>query len=141
MMLMVEGAAAFDELTRLDLDDQLVAQGKNAWPNGFRAARLIPAVEYVQLARQRSVLIEEVNALMKDYDVIVTPSFGGRQLQITNLTGHPALCLPNGFNAQGSPTSITLLGNLFEEDKLILLGNYLQANSDWQAQRPPLFNH
>lgn len=140
MMLMVEGAAAFDELTRLNIDDQLVAQGKNAWPNGFRAARLIPAVEYVQLARQRTILIEEMNELMKDYDVIVTPSFGGRQLQITNLTGHPALCLPNGFNAQGSPTSITLLANLFEEDKLILLGNYIQANSDWQAQRPPFFN-
>jgi len=140
MMLMVEGAAAFDELTRLNLDDQLVAQGKNAWPNGFRAARFIPAVEYVQLARQRSVLIEEMNQLMKDYDVIVSPSFAGRQLQITNLTGSPALCMPNGFTDQGSPTSITLLANLFEEDKLILLGDFIQKNSDWQAQRPPLFN-
>jgi Asp-tRNA(Asn)/Glu-tRNA(Gln) amidotransferase A subunit family amidase len=140
MMLMVEGAAAFDELTRFDLDDQLVAQGKSAWPNGFRAARFIPAVEYVQLARQRSVLIEEMNELMKEYDVIVTPSFGGRQLQITNLTGSPALCLPNGFNQDGNPTSITLLANLFEEEKLILLGDFIQKNSDWQAKRPPLFD-
>jgi Asp-tRNA(Asn)/Glu-tRNA(Gln) amidotransferase A subunit family amidase len=140
MMLMVEGAAAFDELTRFDLDDQLVAQGKSAWPNGFRAARFIPAVEYVQLARQRSVLIEEMNELMKEYDVIVTPSFGGRQLQITNLTGSPALCLPNGFNQEGNPTSITLLANLFEEEKLILLGDFIQKNSDWQAKRPPLFD-
>lgn len=141
MMLMVEGAASFDELTRLNLDDQLVAQGKNAWPNGFRAARLIPAVEYVQLARQRTVLIGEMNELMKDYDVIVTPSFGGSQLQVTNLTGSPALCIPNGFNAQGNPTSITLLANLFEEDKLVLLGDFLQKNSDWQAKRPPLFDN
>jgi Asp-tRNA(Asn)/Glu-tRNA(Gln) amidotransferase A subunit family amidase len=140
MMLMVEGAAAFDELTRFDLDDQLVAQGKSAWPNGFRAARFIPAVEYVQLARQRSVLIEEMNELMKEYDVIVTPSFGGRQLQITNLTGSPALCLPNGFNQDGNPTSITLLANLFEEEKLILLGDFIQKNSDWQAKRPPLID-
>ncbi len=140
MMLMVEGAAAFDELTRLNIDDQLVAQGRNAWPNGFRAARFIPAVEYVQLARQRTILIEEMHELMKDYDVIVTPSFAGRQLQITNLTGSPALCLPNGFNNQGSPTSITLLANLFEEDKLILLGDFIQRNSDWQAKRPPLFD-
>jgi len=140
MMLMVEGAAAFDELTRFDMDDQLVAQGKSAWPNGFRAARFIPAVEYVQLARQRSVLIEEMNELMKEYDVIVTPSFGGRQLQITNLTGSPALCLPNGFNQDGNPTSITLLANLFEEEKLILLGDFIQKNSDWQAKRPPLFD-
>jgi Asp-tRNA(Asn)/Glu-tRNA(Gln) amidotransferase A subunit family amidase len=141
MMLMVEGAASFDELTRLNMDDQLVAQGKNAWPNGFRAARFIPAVEYVQLARQRSVLIEEMYELMKGYDVIVTPSFGGSQLQVTNLTGSPALCIPNGFNAQGNPTSITLLANLFEEDKLVLLGDFLQKNSDWQAKRPPLFDN
>lgn len=140
MMLMVEGAAAFDNLTRLGWDDQLVAQHKNAWPNLFRAARFIPAVEYVNLSRQRTLLIQEMHELMKDYDVVVTPSFGGPQLQITNLTGHPALCMPNGFNDNGSPTSITLLGNLFEEDKLVLLGNYLQQNTDWQAKRPPLFN-
>lgn len=140
IMLSVEGAAAFDELTRMGLDDQLVAQHKNAWPNSFRSARFIPAVEYVQASRQRSILIEEVNQIMKDYDVIVTPSFGGRQLQITNLTGHPALCLPNGFNEEGSPTSITLLANLFEEEKLVMLGHLLQQNSDWQAKRPPMFD-
>ncbi len=140
MMLMVEGAAAFDELTRLGWDDQMVAQHRNAWPNLFRAARFIPAVEYVQLSRQRSVLIKEMHELMKEYDVIVTPSFGGAQLQITNLTGHPALCLPNGFAANGSPTSITLLGNLFEEEKLVMLGHMIQQNTDWQAKRPPMFD-
>lgn len=139
-MLIVEGAAAFDELTRLDLDDQLVAQRKNSWPNIFRAARFIPGVEYVQMSRQRSLLIEEMYELMKDYDVILTPSFAGQQLQITNLTGHPALCMPNGFTENGSPTSITLLANLFEEEKLIMLGRLIQENTDWQAQRPPMFD-
>ncbi len=139
-MLLVEGAAAFDELTRLDLDDQLVAQNRNAWPNIFRAARFIPAVEYVQMSRQRSLLIEEMHALMKEFDVIVTPSFAGQQLQITNLTGHPALCLPNGFTENGSPTSITLLANLFDEEKLIMLGRLIQENTDWQTKRPPLFD-
>lgn len=139
-MLVVEGAAAFDELTRLDLDDQLVAQRKNSWPNIFRAARFIPAVEYVQMSRQRSVLIEEMYELTSQYDVIVTPSFAGQQLQITNLTGHPALCIPNGFSANGSPTSITLLANLFDEEKLIMLGRLIQENTDWQAQRPPIFD-
>jgi len=138
-MLFVEGAAAFDDLTRLGLDDQMVAQHKSAWPNIFRAARFIPAVEYIQMSRQRSLLIEEMHALMKEYDVIITPSFAGQQLQITNLTGHPALCLPNGFGANGSPTSITLLANLFEEEKLIMVGRLIQENSDWQAKRPPLF--
>ena len=139
-MLLVEGAAAFDELTRFDLDDQMVAQHKSAWPNVFRAARFIPAVEYIQISRQRSVLIEEMHALMKEYDVIITPSFAGQQLQITNLTGHPALCLPNGFGPNGSPTSITLLANLFEEEKLIMVGRLIQENSDWQSKRPPLFS-
>ncbi|HSF53219.1 MAG TPA: amidase [Algoriphagus sp.] len=139
-MLLVEGAAAFDELTRLDMDDQLVAQHRNAWPNIFRAARFIPAVEYVQMSRQRSLLIKEMHKLMKDYDVIVTPSFAGQQLQITNLTGHPALCMPNGFAENGSPTSITLLANLFEEEKLIMLGRLIQENTDWQAKRPPMFD-
>lgn len=139
-MLMVEGAAAFDELTRLNLDDQLVSQRRNSWPNLFRAARFIPAVEYVQMSRQRSLLIQEMHELMKNYDVIVTPSFAGNQLQITNLTGHPALCLPNGFTSNGSPTSITLLANLFDEEKLIMLGRLIQENSTWQSQRPPLFN-
>ena len=140
MMLMVEGAAAFDELTRYGWDDQLVAQNKGAWPNSFRAARFIPAVEYVQLSRQRTVLIQEMHELMKEYDVIVTPSFAGPQLRITNLTGHPALCLPNGFTEQGNPTSITLLANLFDEEKLVMLGDFIQKNSDWQAKRPPMFN-
>lgn len=140
LMLMVEGAAAFEELTRLGWDDQLVAQHRNAWPNLFRAARFIPAVDYVNLSRQRTVLIEEMHALMQDYDVIVSPSFGGQQLQLTNLTGHPALCLPNGFSAENSPTSITLLANLFEEEKLLLLGNFIQENTDWQEKRPPLFD-
>lgn len=138
-MLLVEGAAAFDDLTRLGLDDQLVAQHKSAWPNVFRAARFIPAVEYIQMSRQRTLLIEEMHALMKEYDVIVSPSFAGQQLQITNLTGHPALCLPNGFGSNGSPTSITLLANLFEEEKLIMVGRLIQENSDWQSKRPPLF--
>ncbi len=140
MMLMAEGAAAFDELTRMGWDDQLVAQHRNAWPNLFRAARFISAVDYVNMSRQRSLLIEEVHEVMKDYDVIVTPTFGDPQLQITNLTGHPALCLPNGFNEEGSPTSITLLSNIFDEGKLVMLGELIQNNSDWQAKRPPMFD-
>lgn len=139
-MLMVEGAAAFDELTRFNLDDQMVAQHRSAWPNLFRAARFIPAVEYVQMSRQRSILIKEMHELMKGYDVIVTPSFAGQQLQITNLTGHPVLCLPNGFAPNGSPTSITLLANLFEEEKLIMVGRLIQENTDWQAKRPSMFD-
>ncbi len=138
--LYAEGAAAFDDLTRMDLDDMLVAQGRNAWPNLFRSARFIPAVEYIQANRFRSILIEEMHQLFQEYDVIVTPSYGGNQLQITNLTGHPALCMPNGFLENGSPTSITFLANLFDEEKLIMLGRAYQENTTWQTKRPPLFD-
>lgn len=138
--LYVEGAAAFDDLTRLNLDDQLVAQHRNAWPNLFRAARFIPAVEYIQANRYRSILIEEMHALFQEYDVIVTPSLAGNQLQITNLTGHPALCMPNGFAENGSPTSITFLANLFDEEKLIMLGKAYQEKTEWQKKRPVFFD-
>jgi Asp-tRNA(Asn)/Glu-tRNA(Gln) amidotransferase A subunit family amidase len=138
--LYVEGAAAFDEMTRIDSDDLLVAQHRNAWPNLFRSSRFIPAVEYLQANRFRSILIEEIHALFSEYDVIVTPSYGGNQLQVTNLTGHPALCMPNGFNEKGNPVSITFLANLFEEEKLIMLGRAYQEHTDWQNKRPPLFD-
>lgn len=138
--LYVEGAAAFDELTRENMDDLLVAQHRGAWPNLFRSSRFIPAVEYIQANRYRNILIEEMHALFSDYDVIVTPSYGGNQLQITNLTGHPALCMPNGFLENGSPVSITFLANLFEEEKLIMLGKAYQDHTEWQSKRPPLFD-
>jgi Asp-tRNA(Asn)/Glu-tRNA(Gln) amidotransferase A subunit family amidase len=138
--LYVEGAAAFDEMTRMEMDELLVAQHRNAWPNLFRSSRFIPAVEYLQANRFRSILIEEIHTLFSEYDVIVTPSYGGNQLQVTNLTGHPALCMPNGFNEKGSPVSITFLANLFEEEKLIMLGRAYQEYTDWQGKRPPLFD-
>lgn len=140
IMLYAEGAAAFDDLTRLNLDDQLVAQHRGAWPNLFRSARFIPAVEYIQASRSRAILIEEMHALFQEFDVIVSPTYGGNQLQITNLTGHPALCIPNGFTENGSPTSITFLANLFEEEKLIMLGRAYQDITDWQKKRPPYFD-
>jgi Asp-tRNA(Asn)/Glu-tRNA(Gln) amidotransferase A subunit family amidase len=138
--LYVEGAAAFDELTRMDLDEMLVAQHRGAWPNLFRSSRFIPAVEYIQANRHRAVLIEEMHALFSEFDVIVTPSYGGNQLAITNLTGHPALCMPNGFTEAGAPVSITFLANLFDEEKLIMLGRAFQEKTDWQKRRPPFFD-
>lgn len=138
--LYVEGAAAFDELTRDNSDDLLVAQHRGAWPNLFRSSRFIPAVEYIQANRYRNILIEEMHAIFSEYDVIVTPSYGGNQLQVTNLTGHPALCMPNGFLENGSPVSITFLANLFEEEKLVMLGRAYQEFTDWQKKRPPLFD-
>ncbi|MEE4176388.1 MAG: amidase [Bacteroides sp.] len=139
IILTAEAAAAFDELTVSGRDSLLVAQGANAWPNTFRVARFPPAVEYINANRLRKILVEEVYALMKEYDVIVTPSYGGSQLLVTNLTGNPCLVAPNGFNASGSPTSISFIGNLFEEGKLVTLASAWQDYSGHHQKHPPLF--
>lgn len=139
VMLSAEAAAAFDELTRSNRDSLLTVQRKQAWPNSFRSARFIPAVEYINASRIRQQLIEKYNAIMKDYDVIVAPSFGGNQLLMTNLTGHPCLVMPNGFNNQGSPTSISFLGKLFGEAELVAIGRAYQEATEWDEKRPKLF--
>ncbi|MCK5463009.1 MAG: amidase [Bacteroidales bacterium] len=140
LILNVEAAAAFDELTRSKQDDLLVRQGRNAWPNNFRQARMIPAVEYIQANRIRSLLISQVNSLFQDYDVIIAPSFGGDQMLMTNLTGHPCLVMPNGINDKGSPASICLLGNLFDEGTLIEVAHHYQLATAFEDKHPPLFN-
>ncbi len=78
-ILSAEAAASFDELTRSGKDDQLVRQVKNAWPNSFRSARFIPAVEYIQANRIRTKLINEMAQTMKGFDVYITPTYGQRQ--------------------------------------------------------------
>jgi len=139
IILNVEAAAAFDELTRSNQDSLLVRQIKNAWPNVFREARLIPAVEYVQANRMRSALIDKFHALIQDYDVIVTPSFSGSQLLVTNLTGQPCMVVPHGFAESGSGTSISFIGNLFEEHKILTLASYFQELTEHEDIHPPLF--
>lgn len=139
IILVAEAAAAFDELTRSDRDSLLVRQDKNAWPNYFRSARFIPAVEYINALRIRDILIRQYHEATKEFDVIITPSFGGNQLLMTNLTGHPCLVLPHGFNEKGSPVSISLLGKLQGEAALITLGRALQEATPWEDQHPPLF--
>jgi len=140
IILIAEAAAAFDQLTLSGRDALLVSQGANAWPNIFRAARFIPAVEYINANRIRSKLIEQLHTIMQNYDVIVVPSFGGNQLLATNLTGHPSLVAPNGFDANGSPTSISFIGNLFEEGYLVALADIWQQHTKHHTKRPPLFH-
>lgn len=134
-----ESAAAFDAFTRLDIDDQMTRQTRNDWPNYFRQARTIPAVEYINTIRHRSILMEKTNEAMKNYDVVITPSFGGKQLAITNLTGHPALCMPTGLNKQGTPNSITFLANLFKEEELLAFGKYFQSITSFDEMHPEKF--
>ncbi|GAA4470661.1 amidase [Nibrella saemangeumensis] len=135
-LLSAEAAAAFDELTRSGKDDLLVRQGKNAWPNYFRAARFIPAVEYIQANRVRTKLINDMAHRMKSVDVYITPTYRGGNLALTNLTGHPCVVLPNGFTAKGLPTSITFMGQLFGEDKLLAVSKMYQDATSFHQKHP-----
>lgn len=137
-ILNAEAAAAFDDLTLSGRDDLLVRQGKGAWPNIFRQARFIPAVEYIQANRLRTLLMTKMAEKMKDLDVYIAPSFVGNNLLLTNLTGHPAVVVPNGFDEKGNPTSITFVGNLFEEAKLLRLAQAFQEATDFHMKHPDL---
>ena len=136
-ILSAEAAAAFDELTRSRKDDLMVRQIKNAWPNVFRQSRLIPAVEYIQANRIRTLLIQSMAEKMKGIDVYIAPSFH-TNLLLTNLTGHPAVVVPNGFDEKGNPTSITFVGNLFEEAKILKVAKSYQDTSKFHLKHPKL---
>jgi Asp-tRNA(Asn)/Glu-tRNA(Gln) amidotransferase A subunit family amidase len=135
-ILEAEAAAAFDELTRLDKDDLLVRQIEQAWPNVFRAARFIPAVDYIQANRVRTLLMQQFEDMMQEVDVYVHPTYGGRTLLATNLTGHPSIVLPNGFRDNGTPTSITFTGKLFGEADLLLVAKAYQDETGFHEKHP-----
>ncbi len=138
IILNAEAAAAFDELTRSDRDKELVQQGKFDWPNSFRTSRFIPAVDYVNANRLRSIAIQKWDELMRTVDVIVTPTGAANlnQLVATNLTGHPAVILPNGFREDGTPVSLTFLGGLFEEGKLLAVARAYQEATGFHLKHP-----
>jgi len=138
-ILWTEAAAAFSYLTLSGKDDMMVRQVKRAWPNFFRAARFVPAVEYIQANRIRTIIINEFSKLFDKVDVIVTPSFVGDQLLMTNLTGHPALVVPTGFSEEEMPTSLTILGNWFREDDILLLGKAYQDKTQHFRKTPKGF--
>lgn len=138
-MLNVEAAAAFDELTRSGRDAEMVRQIRNAWPNVFRTARLVPAVEYIQASRARTLLQEQIHEAIREVDVFITPAFAGGALAVTNLTGHPSVVIPNGFNELGLPTTITIHAHLFEEGLALAVARSYQQVTDFHRRRPPGF--
>jgi len=136
-VLTAEAATAFDDLTRGGSDDQLVRQIENAWPNVFRQGQMIPAVEYLRANRLRTQLMHEMERKLDGVDLYVCPSFGGGNLLLTNLTGHPCVVLPNGFRAaDGTPTSITFNGRLHHETELLAVAHAYQVATDFHLQRP-----
>ncbi len=139
LILSAEAAAAFDQLTLTDRDDLMKWQEPNAWPNTFRAAHFIPATEYINANRARYQLIQKMDSVMQNVDVYISPSFGGGNLLITNLTSHPTVVLPNGFTDDMHPTSITFTGDLFDEATVLSVAKAYQRATDHHKKHPPLF--
>jgi Asp-tRNA(Asn)/Glu-tRNA(Gln) amidotransferase A subunit family amidase len=136
-ILRVEAAAAFDEMTRTNQDDLLVRQDPSAWPNRLRTARTVPAVEYIQANRVRRIAMREMARILDGIDVYLSPTRGDN-LRITNLTGHPAVVVPNGFRTNGTPTSITFCGNLFKDSEALLLARAFQEATGFHLRHPTL---
>ena len=137
-ILNVEAAAAFAELTLTDKDSLLVRQIKNAWPNVFRKSWFVPAVEYVQANRVRTLMMHAMQGIMSELDAYIAPSWEGNNLLLTNLTGHPAVVVPNGFNKAGTPTTICFMGGLFGEVPALALGKAYQDATDFHKKRPSI---
>jgi Asp-tRNA(Asn)/Glu-tRNA(Gln) amidotransferase A subunit family amidase len=137
----VECAAQFDDLTRSNLDDALTRQTKNDWPNQFRTARFVPAVEYVNAQRHRYVLMNDVNEAIAPFDAIICPSRGdGNQSAITNLTGNPVVCVPVGFDKRNNlPLGISFVGKLYDEASILRIAKAYQDATGWDEMHPTMF--
>ena len=155
-LLEAEAAAAFDDLTMTGRDKLLTEQSEQDWPNTFRIARFYPAVEYIQANRARTLAIREVSKLFEQVDIIVAPT-SGEQLVVTNLTGHPALILPNGLRGSdapkppkiddgdddniggpGTPVSITFLAGHYQDAKLCTFARAYQQATGFHKAHPKL---
>lgn len=134
IILSAEAAAAFDDLTRNGGVDQLKGQAPNDWPNTFRTSRMIPAVEYIRAQRARTLLMQEMDKFMADWDVLVTPSFSAG-LTITNLTGHPQVAVPCGF-VNGLPSSVVFTGRLYREGTPLRVALAYERATKWHTMHP-----
>lgn len=135
IILNAEAAASFDDLTRSGGVDQLSGQGPGDWPNTFRVARFIPAVEYLRAQRARRLLMRQMDELMARWDVFVSPAPGSASLTITNLTGHPAVCVPCGF-INAMPQAIMFTGRLYDEATLLRVALAFERATEWHTRHP-----
>jgi Asp-tRNA(Asn)/Glu-tRNA(Gln) amidotransferase A subunit family amidase len=161
LILFAEGAAAFEELTLSGGLTELKAQVPDAWPNLFRQARFLSAVDFVQTDRMRRKVAAEMARVMSEVDLLLVPSLRDEMLVITNFTGHPSLTLRAGFvevsqarsdwapdpehplptfsTPRRVPHGVTLIGRLFDEGTLGSVGIALERQFEVAAERPPGF--
>ena len=161
LILFAEAAAAFEELTLSGQADQLKVQVPDAWPNLFREARYLSAVDFVQADRLRRKVAGEMARVMSQVDVLLVPSLRDEMLVISNNTGHPSLTLRTGFvqvsEARSDwapdpahplpkfspprrvPHGVTLIGQLFDEGTIARAGLALERTLNVASERPPGF--
>ncbi len=163
-LLHAESAASFEDLTLSDRDDELAWQDEAAWPNAFRRARFLSAVDHIQLDRFRRLVMQTMDEAMRGVDAVIGPSLTGPMLTITNYTGHPCLCLPSGLRASSTrgsgalsaigfdsggpaggtlhqvPHSICVWGGTFDEGPMLAAGQALEQAFGFGARRPPGFS-
>jgi Asp-tRNA(Asn)/Glu-tRNA(Gln) amidotransferase A subunit family amidase len=137
-MLLVDEAAAFDELILTGRVELLIQDRGDPEDMLMRVARLIPAVEYLQMNRRRTLLMEEMARRMGDLDVVVAPHGGSPINGATNLTGHPAVTVPNGFAPDGTPTGVMFLGKLYGEAEMLALARAYQTATGFHERHPAL---
>lgn len=152
-----ESAAAFEHLTLSNEDDTMVWQDPPAWPNTWRRARFISAIDLINSDRLRRRVMEEMEALFAQVDALIAPNFAAGLLVITNYTGHPQLAIKSGYNEQATrsifgtpdgedttthrvPQTTSLWAPLFEEGRLIALGREIEARLNVASDRPPAFS-
>ncbi len=138
LILMAEAAAAFDELTRSNADDELRRQGSGDWPNLLRQARVISAVEYIRANRVRRQLAESYVNLFATLDVLVPPTTSGPLLVGLNLSGHPTVCVPSAQREDGTPRSLAFSGRHFEEARLVAIADAWQRATGFHLAHPKL---
>lgn len=161
LLLFAEAAAAFEDITLDGRANQLKVQVPDAWPNLFRQARFLSAVDFVQADRLRRLVAQEMARIFTEVDVLLVPSLRGEMLTISNNTGHPSLTLRTGsvqvgearsdwapdpakpapkFNPPRTvPHGVTLIGRLFDEGTLANVGLALEGWAKVNTQRPPGF--
>jgi len=143
----VEISAVWDEMVRSGQDAQLTRQDPAHIGNLCRTIQIMPAIEYIRANRIRTLLMEAMAKVMADLDVYVAPQSRiddpfvstNLNLWLTNLTGHPAVVVPNGFARGDKPTGITFIGNLYGEGKLLALAKAYQNATEFHTKHPSAF--
>lgn len=137
-----ESAAAFDPLTRSGKDETMVQQWQSRYPNMFRSARFIPAVEYLNVCRLRYQIMQKAYPVLSKFDIIIVPSMADEPMALTCLTGNPCITLPAGLPVNGAPPSITFIGGkLYSEATITAFAKKFEQLTNYNSIHPVMFKN